>query len=771
MIIGTNNKKITQNNLIIQINEYDHKNIILTVYSSSDKYSINKKSKFEINCFLNEEILKIKINENIEDYNYFYEIESYLLYDIITYLLKNKYINSNTNINYEYQLNVDEQLFQKIKKYYENLGFNINYKNNIILTSNVNNVLDKIKENINMKSIDYTKYFKTNIEIIFKKGIYLNIPFPSNYPNTEFRKKNVYIAYIDAVIDIINKNLYIDSFYVNSNKTNNIYEEEKKLCKGLGKKMLCYLISYILEKKYLTENDNVRLLVVNPHFCDEKKLEKYKNMSEEEVNNFFIKFPNAINKYIETFIENKNNYNITFEDKIKIICRYVEGQKNLIKYYEKYGFVIDTENYKNSFEIPMISKIKYINDFCNIDNLCSSYDLTYLNNISENNKLFMKQIINNSNIYNIVKNKQLTYLIKNYFNPQPYEKIDYVYHLESLTKLSNSQKINIYCFADINSKDCGNYKPSKDAAYFLDQQIKTSTKYLDIYVQEEMYTKKTEKQLELLEQLEDFNIIDNSRENFIRDYLGCLTADKKKCKYPHIRLHTTDIRKSFNHPLLELLYIFYDMNLTFTTAITLDLDIDTDISLEKNIKEIKKILEKNKNIFSNQNDLDYNIYDFVGNNEKINKQIENIQDKKKLEYIIKYANTNWLYNITEEYFNNIKYDNIMKWINNYESSNYKTISEDDKFYKDFTIILDAFDKISYYFMDLYLMLRLYRDYTTSEYKYSDKARNIIIYANEFNIKRYIDLLQDLLFDIDYQAQQTSEFGCLNVSDLKQPLFV
>jgi hypothetical protein len=767
MISGIDNRIITQKDFIINIKDTLYRSLELKVSSNINNI------EYQFNISINNEI-NISIN-NIDDYNFFYKIESFILNKLFEYLLENKYINNDIYIYYQYYMDNKSNIYN-IKTYYNNLGFDID-DNNVILNIKGNidkiliNIKENIKENINKKIYDDIKFEFSPSNI---RTISLYIPFPLNYPSTEFKQKykHMHIAILDCNINLIDKNLYIEKFYVNSNRMTNISDNEKKITKNLGKNLLCYLVSYILKNKYLSEDDNVKLLAVSPISCDKNKLEKYKDITDNDINSFFNKFPDAINKYKYIYIDNPDNYIMTRNDYINIICKYNESQKKLEKYYNKYGFIISEKDYiyKNSYETPMVSKIKYINNYCNIDNICTLYDLNYLKYLSEEDNLFIKKIVNNYK--NNIKNKQLTYLLNNYYNPKPYEKVNYIYNLRTIINMTYEDKMNIYLFGDIhsNKKSCNNYTPNADVAYFLDQQIKTSTKQLDIYLEDELITKKYYNDINK----EHYTTIDPIS-TFTKEYLGCLTADKTNCKYPHIRVHSIDLRKTKiqneNNIIIELSFMFFYLYSIFTTYENVNNDILYII--KSTIDNIKIILYNNVDVFKNKNVL----YDNIINNisYKIKKQQLYINNSL-LNNIINYANEKWVNNILDIKFNIINYESVMKWIDEYTlyinsiDNNGKIIT--DYFYKQFNILNIAFLDISSYYMDLYLILRLFRTYIKStEYKYSDQAKNIIIYAGAWHINRYKDILYELSCVIKYESKtKYDNYGCVNISDLKQPLF-
>jgi hypothetical protein len=75
------------------------------------------------------------------------------------------------------------------------------------------------------------------------------------------------------------------------------------------------------------------------------------------------------------------------------------------------------------------------------------------------------------------------------------------------------------------------------------------------------------------------------------------------------------------------------------------------------------------------------------------------------------------------------------------------------------------------FMDLYLMLRMFRKFKHIKYQYSSSPRNIIIYAGDWHSNNYRTLLKDLEFDTIFETKTYEELGsCIDIEKLKTPLF-
>jgi len=100
---------------------------------------------------------------------------------------------------------------------------------------------------------------KSDLKIVVKNfdtkdGILLlHVPYPKNYPNTEFKLNNLknQIGYLQIDFSEVKDKNYInlDFFFVHSSKSSMIAKyatkEEIELSKGLGKKCYVTLLTYL----------------------------------------------------------------------------------------------------------------------------------------------------------------------------------------------------------------------------------------------------------------------------------------------------------------------------------------------------------------------------------------------------------------------------------------------------------------------------------------------------------------------------------------------
>lgn len=431
------------------------------------------------------------------------------------------------------------------------------------------------------------------------------------------------------------------------------------------------------------------------------------------------------------------------------------------------------------------------NDIKNIDTICKTYNFQNINNLSNSTIDFLKKIINNITIElnnneidnKLELNKELIYLLNNYFYPKPYKHINYIYSLGTVTNMySELYNMNIYLFGDyhVTKYNCNNFDNSSDISSFLDEQIKTSTKQLDIYIESAIYSN-----------MNKYNILtvfnkDLYLHNFTDKYIDCLTKDKTKCKYPYIRLHSTDLRKNYNeyyHYIFDMYKYMYNIYISLFDINGGDIVYyNTNIdNINKNIKNIKGLLiysnnvEDIKSLFSDKKKLKESIDTNFKKETKIYKQILNIEDYELRDKIIEYTNKYWFNDNIDKYFEYINYNNIISWINNFENhirthnNEYRYLN---KLISDLENITDGLQSIVSYYMDTYLITRLFRKYEKKKFKYSDRSTNIIIYTGNAHIKKYIDILKYIgSFNILYSNEQmkTNEY-CIDIKDLKQPLF-
>jgi len=176
-----------------------------------------------------------------------------------------------------------------------------------------------------------------------KEGVLeIFVPYPDNYPLTEFKKHNTtnVIAYLAIDFNYVKTENYInlDLFVVYSSKSHRsskyAIKEEIELTKGLGKKMLCYAINLLIKKKIIDKMSTMIKLTASGGYCQIKEdIEKILFMYTLEDMNRWI-FQNIKTPIISDMLLYSK------EDKARIMCEVVDNIK-LVKYYEEYGLIRD----------------------------------------------------------------------------------------------------------------------------------------------------------------------------------------------------------------------------------------------------------------------------------------------------------------------------------------------------------------------------------------------------------------------------------------------
>jgi hypothetical protein len=198
---------------------------------------------------------------------------------------------------------------------------------------------------------DLTLKITTEDIVPGKLSIKLKVPYPTNYPLTIFRKNNDanMLAKLEAYVQ--DDSIKIELFYVYSSKyflTGNrlATEDESRLTKDLGKRMLCHILNYALEKNYIRETSTIHLEADG--VCSNKKTqEAIKTWSYIQLRDFIKRTPalkNALTKSRGGFDMFDIYFNIVenHRETTLLICEYYLSER-LVNYYKSYGLVPDGE--------------------------------------------------------------------------------------------------------------------------------------------------------------------------------------------------------------------------------------------------------------------------------------------------------------------------------------------------------------------------------------------------------------------------------------------
>jgi len=348
----------------------------------------------------------------------------------------------------------------------------------------------------------------------------------------------------------------------------------------------------------------------------------------------------------------------------------------------------------------------------------------------------------------------LAYIINNAITPPiNYIKTNYVYGIQYINVYySKKYNMEIYMLSDTHTYDyrCpNNSSVTQNAAKFIENQIKTSSSFVDLFLEIPYITK--EKKI----QSSDIN---NTYMRTLQDNLQpCFDWLKTDCKYPHLRAHYIDFRKTIE---LDYLYLQFEQ-------------LISNIFFKKiNKKKIKYTILNTKliNIFETKNSLIKYIKQIIKKT-KYNIQLKNINDTH-IQNIIKKYEKIWFENVN---YNTLKWSYITKVLTN-------IMEKDDE--RGIYCIYFNLSILNGILMDLYTisrMFRSYRSHTPTINKFSGRAQKIIVYIGGYHIDQYEKILEDLYFTkkvymgesrengVRYKKRK-DEFTCVDVSNLPQPIF-
>lgn len=165
----------------------------------------------------------------------------------------------------------------------------------------------------------------------------VKVPFPDDYPDTEFRQTSEYIAELLLSYKTKQSTMTLHTFYVHSVHSDCATAREKRAAKGLGKQMLCNVLSMLLARKSITQDTILSLEASGGRFDDDMVSCMMKMFTQAELEEFLADFPTTISMIVEDMgIEWKA---IPWREKAELKCMYDENQK-LVRYYKTYGLSV-----------------------------------------------------------------------------------------------------------------------------------------------------------------------------------------------------------------------------------------------------------------------------------------------------------------------------------------------------------------------------------------------------------------------------------------------
>ena len=397
----------------------------------------------------------------------------------------------------------------------------------------------------------------------------------------------------------------------------------------------------------------------------------------------------------------------------------------------------------------MVSQLELVKKFC------STYDIKYFFMLNKKTQKFFKEAayyllkLNPTIDYDKPLYEGIATIIMNATRPTFYKPFGKIYSLIDVEVVeSEKYDMKLLLLGDSHTYNHGCTKKSDDVISFIDAQVRTSTCFVDLYLEIPYIWEKEGRSV---------RVINTWMAHLHDKYWDCFTWTKH-CHIGNLRAHYVDLRNFPNDNFIKtkqiIIALYYKHPITHYS------------------KEIKDVLNDNisKKIFKNQDTVINHIVSIVKKT-KINKQIENIEDPKVKKAVKKYIK--FWYKEVGAYvdLDIISWSNIEKIL---KGKAPRRLVE--KMY--FVIAM-----LPASLMDLYTIARMFRKFDDKPGKYSLPARNIIVFAGSFHTHRYRNfLIHELGFKLTFQqlaktqdwtpgkGQKKAGNLCVDVSKLDQPVF-
>ena len=163
----------------------------------------------------------------------------------------------------------------------------------------------------------------------------VHVPFPVDYPDTAFRHKrnNKPLAYLRCTFFTGRDIIELHSFYVYAKdrtyRTLDDIETDIQLTRGLGKKMLCTALRYLVDSSHISIDAIVELEAIGG---DDDCIEST-SITEYEVDLFLQDFPNDSRDRMNSVVERP----LSLFEKRSLFCEIISNRK-LVEYYKKLHF-------------------------------------------------------------------------------------------------------------------------------------------------------------------------------------------------------------------------------------------------------------------------------------------------------------------------------------------------------------------------------------------------------------------------------------------------
>jgi hypothetical protein len=396
-------------------------------------------------------------------------------------------------------------------------------------------------------------------------------------------------------------------------------------------------------------------------------------------------------------------------------------------------------------------------------NFCTTYDIYYLNLLSDKSKTILKTYLNKN-----VKFKGLQRILNLYFKPQPQLKCNVLTDIVSLSyHTSHVYKKKIYIFGESHNlkENCSIKKKNSCNVYDFIKHMFNIPKMMDMFLETPTIIKGGKYRKTLIES--------SPLMKFSNRFENCLDLIKK-CKNSNVRFHNTDVRKgkSKNLPFFMKL----EINIVDTLFYAFRYH---DLKIYKMaLKEINELLSDSDRNEYIKNSKSYDLFIpyllNVYNKFKILRQLEKIPYKH-----VKNILTNYLYSkiskIDLKYF---QLDKIISIISKFPKDHIPFELFDDLVYL-LKYVRENLIELTANFMDFYLMSRLFRRFKQINFQNSKEPENIIIYVGDIHADNYRAILKKLDFQQEFITKAKGIFverydkdweTCIDISKLKYPLF-
>lgn len=342
---------------------------------------------------------------------------------------------------------------------------------------------------------------------------------------------------------------------------------------------------------------------------------------------------------------------------------------------------------------------------------------------------------------------------------------------------------------------CRDKTLSVDAVKFLDEQIRTATGTVDLFIESPYVTKN--KNMEFVtgtmgwitrSMASCFN--NTSRDSVstgpwsagemirkkenIKRYGKNEITKRSTCKYDNLRTHYIDLR-TVDATIIQDFHLYQQVfngvsRLYYKKCSNMIKEVHGS-NITKNVTESLRLIrtDRGKRVFKDAQTV-HNLLLNIINTSKIQKQIDNVQEPevKKLlnEYAILWTEQETIKSPTKKYFNHTEIERVLAHYINTDGSNYKYGSRQKEGCKG---VFDSLARGPAVLMDIYGMARLFRTFRKVTGTISTPVSNAVIIAGNFHTELYRDFLGKLGFTTEFDSLY-SNGKCADITGLKQPVF-